>query len=143
MNQDQEQLRLLSIFHYVVTVVCALFSFLPLIQLFMGIGFISGVFPPDRNPDSAPVALGWFLVILSGLFILSGLALAACIAVAGRNLARQRRYVFCLVVAAVCCLFAPIGTVLGVFTIVVLMRPSVKALFGEGAPAAPAPYAGP
>lgn len=143
MNQDQEQLRLLAIFHYIVAALCALFSLLPLIQLFMGIGFISGIFPPDKQPDPAPVALGWFLVVLSGLFILSGLALAACIAVAGRNLARQRRYVFCLVVAAVCCLFAPIGTVLGVFTIVVLMRPSVKVLFGQAAPVAPAPYVAP
>jgi hypothetical protein len=32
-------------------------------------------------------------------------------------------------VAALCCAFFPFGTVLGVFTILVLVRPSVKALF--------------
>jgi hypothetical protein len=33
--------------------------------------------------------------------------------------------------ACVACLSVPLGTVLGVFTIIVLMRPSVKALFAE------------
>jgi hypothetical protein len=33
--------------------------------------------------------------------------------------------------AAVECLFIPFGTVLGVFTILVLQRPTVKAMFSE------------
>ena len=37
---------------------------------------------------------------------------------------------YCLVVAAVECIFMPFGTVLGVFTIIVLMRPGVKERFG-------------
>ena len=49
---------------------------------------------------------------------------------AGRYLARRERYTFCLVVAGVECMFMPFGTVLGVFTIIVLSRPSVKDLFG-------------
>ena len=40
-------------------------------------------------------------------------------------------WTFCLVMGAVACMFMPVGTVLGVFTIVVLMKPSVKELFGE------------
>jgi len=34
-------------------------------------------------------------------------------------------------VAAVECIFMPFGTVLGVFTIIVLNRPSIKALFQQ------------
>ncbi len=41
----------------------------------------------------------------------------------------HRRRLFCLVVAGVECAFMPFGTVLGVFTIAVLMRESVKELF--------------
>jgi hypothetical protein len=37
---------------------------------------------------------------------------------------------YCLVVAGIECIFMPFGTVLGVFTIIVLMRPSVRNLFG-------------
>ena len=41
---------------------------------------------------------------------------------------------YCLVVAAIECLFIPFGTVLGVFTIVVLNRSSVRSLFRDGRP---------
>jgi hypothetical protein len=36
---------------------------------------------------------------------------------------------FCLVMAGIQCIFMPFGTVLGVFTIIVLMRNSVKEAF--------------
>jgi hypothetical protein len=42
---------------------------------------------------------------------------------------------FCLVMGGVECLFMPFGTVLGVFTIIVLMREPVKQLFGVNPPA--------
>ena len=48
---------------------------------------------------------------------------------AGRFLARRTHYMYCLIVAGIECLFTPFGTVLGVFTIVVLVQPAVKAIF--------------
>ena len=39
--------------------------------------------------------------------------------------------IFHYVVAGIECIFMPFGTVLGVLTLLVLMRPSVKALFDE------------
>jgi hypothetical protein len=53
-------------------------------------------------------------------------------AVAGRMLQRRRGYTYCVVMAAIACAFTPIGAVLGVFTLIVLLRPSVKALFRRG-----------
>jgi len=44
-------------------------------------------------------------------------------------LKRRVSYTFCLVVAGIECILMPFGTVLAVFTIVVLMKDSVKALF--------------
>jgi hypothetical protein len=41
---------------------------------------------------------------------------------------------FCLVMGGVECLFMPFGTVLGVFTIIVLMQEPVKQLFGVNPP---------
>ena len=60
---------------------------------------------------------------------------AICIVIAGRFLARRKRDLF------VCdrmlrSLFMPFGTVLGVFTIVLLSRESVKAVFNAAAAAA-------
>jgi hypothetical protein len=63
-------------------------------------------------------------------------ALAAAVFMAAWCLKNRRRYIFCLVVAGFECFFAPFGTVLGVFTILVLSRPSVKALFGVASPSA-------
>ncbi len=52
-------------------------------------------------------------------------------AYAGRCLRARKNYTFLLVMAALNGTFImPLGTLLGVFTFVVLMRPSVKALFG-------------
>jgi hypothetical protein len=72
-------------------------------------------------------------------FFLVGQSLAICIVIAGRFLARRKRYPFVFVIACCECLFMPFGTVLGVFTIVLLSRESVKAAFnGAATGAAPA-----
>jgi hypothetical protein len=57
------------------------------------------------------------------------LALAGCALFTGYNLSRKKRYMFCFVDACICCIQVPLGTILGVFTIVVLARPGVKELF--------------
>lgn len=53
--------------------------------------------------------------------------LAVCVIFSGRFLAAKRNYTFSFIVAALICLNFPLGTLLGVFTIIVLVRPSVKA----------------
>jgi hypothetical protein len=63
------------------------------------------------------------------VLFLIGLAMAICILIAGRSIALRKRYSFAFVMACVECLFIPFGTILGVFTIIVLLRESVKALF--------------
>jgi hypothetical protein len=57
-----------------------------------------------------------------------GLALAT--AVSGYFIQTRQRRIFSIVVAAINCVLFPFGTVLGVFTMVVLVRPSVVALYG-------------
>jgi hypothetical protein len=136
MSQDSEHLKLLSIFHYVVAGLTALFACIPFIHFFMGLALATGAFP-DTDPEAQPV--GIFIMVFAGLFILAGWALAVLIAYAGRSLQTRRRYTYCLVMAGVECIFMPFGTVLGVFTIIVLMRDSVKPLFGRPAAIQTAP----
>jgi MFS family permease len=76
--------------------------------------------------------MGWFFILFSLAWILLGLAYAACIAIAGRCLSRRRNRAFCFVMAGISCGFFPFGTVLGVFTLLVLSRESVRALFPDG-----------
>jgi hypothetical protein len=134
MNQDLEHLKLLAIFHYVVAGLAALFACIPLFHFFIGLGIASGAF--DDAPGEARL-IGVFLMVIAGLIIVTGWAMAVAIFIAGRNLARQTHYTYCLVMAGIECIFMPFGTVLGVFTIVVLMRESVKALFGAPGRATP------
>lgn len=130
MDQDKEHLRLLTIFHYIVGGITALCACFPLIHLVIGLTL---VFAPDRMGGSAHPGpdrlVGWMFTLLAGVFIILGWALAISTAYAGRCLARREKHTFCLVVAGANCLNTPIGTVLGVFTIIVLVRPSVKELF--------------
>ncbi|GAB5514694.1 hypothetical protein [Rhodopirellula baltica] len=129
-NQDAEQLRLLSIFHYIVAGMLALFSLFPVIHLAIGVGIVTGAFDGTGTGETPPAFMGWLFIVLPLVFIAVGLTMASCIALAGRKLMQRNGHLYCLVVAGIECCFFPFGTVLGVLTILVLLRPSVKQAFG-------------
>jgi hypothetical protein len=129
MNEDLKYLRLLSIGFYIYATIMALFSLIPVIHLSIGIALLAGAFPSNNNQPPPPAFFGLFFVVFASIFILCGMAIAACNLLAARSLMQHKRYIFCFVVAAIDCMFAPVGTVLGVFTIVVLLREPVKRLF--------------
>ena len=137
MDRDAEQLQLLAIFHWVVAGLTALCSFFPVIHLFLGIAAVKGNLH-GSNSGGVEQAFGWFFIVFACGFILMGLTLASCLAIAGRCIARREYRTFCLVIAGIACMFFPFGTALGVFTIVVLSRDSVRALFEK-----PLPHASP
>jgi len=133
-SQDTEHLKLLSIFHYVVGGMAALFACFPLIHVVLGILFL--VIPEKfgHASNQPPAFVGLLFIIVGGSIILLGWTLATIIILTGRFIARRNHYTFCFVIACIECLFMPVGTVLGVFTILVLNRPSVKQLFAATAP---------
>jgi len=135
MDQDAEHLRLLSIFHYVVGGLTAFVACIPIIHLAIGLAMLLGAFPDN---DAPPAIVGLFFVVIAGCFILAGWSLAICLLLAGGYLKSRKHYSFCLVIAGISCMLMPFGTVLGVFTIIVLMRPSVKEMFEADKKAAPA-----
>jgi hypothetical protein len=127
-NQDEQHLQLLSIFHYIVGGLAGLFACFPLIHLAVGIGVIISSFT-EPSAGGPPLLFGLFFVVIAGSIILIGWAFAICIILAGRFITKRKNYMFCLVMAGIECMFTPFGTVLGVFTIITLVRPSVKELF--------------
>ena len=66
--------------------------------------------------------------------IVAGLAIALLsavhLAVVGVQIRKRRWWTFCYLTGWGECLMFPFGTILGIFTIIVLGRPSVKKLFG-------------
>lgn len=131
---DTEHLRLLAIFHYIVGGLTCLIALMPLLHVIMGLVMLNNpnAFPPPQgetqDEDFRAVA-GWMFVIMGGTFIIIGQSIGILIVLAGRNLQRWRSYTYCLVIACLECVLVPFGTVLGVFTIIVLSRESVKRRF--------------
>ena len=137
-SEDREHLSLLAVFHYVLGGLTALGACVPFIHLAIGLMMVSGAIPVPEQESNFPMAFGWFFVIIAMFAIVCGMALAICILLAGRKLQQRTGHTFCFVVACITCMMFPFGTALGVFTIVVLNRPTVKQLFGKGEPLAEA-----
>jgi len=148
--QDAEHLRLLSIFYYVFAGFTALTGLLFLFHIFMGLAIVGGTlgppagvqlspdnFPsapsnllsPEGQSNAPPSSFGWLFVGVGAFALLSSELFAFLAFLAGRNLAARKGKTLIQVVAALACLHVPFGTVLGVFTFIVLSRPSVAARF--------------
>jgi hypothetical protein len=131
MTEDLQQLRLLGVFYYIVAGLTALCASFPVIHLVLGIAILTGAFGKDQSSEPSQDIAGWLFILCGGAAILIGWTFTIGLIVTGRLLRRQRGYAFCLVMAALACTFMPFGTVLGVLTLIVLVRPSVKKLFGR------------
>ena len=129
-NEDIKQLELLSIFHYVVGGIMALFSCVPFMHVFMGLAIVSGEFF-GKAKGAPPALFGWIFVIMGSVSILLGWTISICIIIAGRKLKARKNRVFCMVVAGLECMFMPFGTVLGVFSLIVLNKDSIKEIFEQ------------
>jgi len=129
MFHDRQHLRTLSIFHYVLSGITFFFGCIPIIHIVLGILVLKGLFPPAKEEPEFPAVFGLMFVVFGSLGVLLCWTQAVLLIVAGRFLARTRHWLFCLVIASLTCIQIPLGTVLGIFTIVVLSRDSVRALF--------------
>ncbi len=130
MTDDEEHLRLLSIFHFILGGLSALAFCIPLIHLTLGIALVTGIIPSGQKGEEVPQqVVGWFFIGCASLAIVLGWSYSISMVIAGRRLRQHRTYTFCITMAALSCASVPFGTCLGVFTILVLARPSVKQLF--------------
>ena len=134
-DQEKQYLSILSIFHYIVGAMTGLFACFPLIHLSIGLSMLTGGFGPMPADEEFPARLfGLMFVLIPAAIIFSGWLLAGCMLAAGYFLSKYRHHTYCLVIAGVECIFMPFGTVLGVFTIILLVRPGIKALFDGSLP---------
>jgi hypothetical protein len=129
---DEEHLKLLSIAYLVSAAWSAFFSLFGLFYAFMGVAMTSFISRIPQTPGQAPPSpefFGWFF----GLFGLGMFTILITIGVlkfiTSRRLKQHRSRVFCMIVAGLSCFGVPWGTMLGVFTFLVLGRPSVTRLF--------------
>ena len=131
---DRDNLKLLTVLHYVA----AGFAVIGLLFLFMHWFMLSTMF---GNPEFAKGAKGapppaeffalfkWFYLFMGTMLVAGGLGNLLS---AGFIKARRHR-TFSLIIAGVNCMAFPIGTALGVYTFVVLLRDSVQELYEASA----------
>ncbi len=145
MDSDLQHIRLLGMFHFVVAGLTALFASIPVIHLVVGLGLVTGAFDRlshDATPAPPEVKLiGTVFVLVAACMILIGWTIAVVIALGGSFLLKRRHHTYCLVAAGLACMLMPFGTVLGVFTLLVLTKERVKALFDVPPEPAAAPLA--
>jgi len=132
-NDDLEHLRLLAIFHYIVGGVAAFFALFPLIHFGVGLWMLLSPESIQNSGHGQPPVefIGYLFVALGLVFVVLGQTMAWLMIYSGRQIQKRRRYMLSFVMACVMCLFVPFGTILGVFTIIVLSRDSVKRLYGR------------
>lgn len=138
---DQDHLRLLAVFHYVGAALAVLGLGFPLVHYLF---FHAVMANPDmwKGPKSGPPPPEVFFAFFRIFYVVFGFFLLASLAgnlLSAIFLGQRRHRTFSLLVAGLNCLHVPVGTVLGVFTFVVLLRPSVREAYETGFPAAPPP----
>lgn len=133
---DEEHLHLLRIGYFIqggTTLFMCLFG---LLYVFMGIFALSSFANMQSSRGAPPPQfVGYIFAWIGGLFTLGGATLATLKFLTARALGRRRSRTLCMVTAGLSCIFVPYGTVLGVFTFMVLGRPSVRTLFNGTASA--------
>ena len=128
---DQQHLRLLSIFHYVYggfafLGICFVVGHFFLMRFVMTNAASTGMKPAEAAQIEQ--MFGFFIAfyILIGIFCL---LLGIGNILSGSFLGKRRHRIFIMVVSGFNCLNVPLGTILGIFTFIVLLRPSVTMEF--------------
>lgn len=145
--EDLEHLSALSIGHYILAGV-ALLGGIPTLVLGVAgsrlidevgsdLSMAMGEIAPQPGADPFGAGSGSMADDLQTMImvtIVSGLVLAIIstvhLALVGLRIRQRRWWTFCYLTGWGECLMFPFGTILGIFTIIVLGRPSVKRLFG-------------
>lgn len=129
---DEEQLRLLSFFHYVSGAVTIAFSSMFIFHLIFFGYMISN--PELFNNDDAENAkdamqVMQIFVAVFGAFVILGITYGICEIVSGVFIKRRKYRLFSMIVAIPRIIFIPYGTILSIFTLMLLERDSIKSLY--------------
>jgi hypothetical protein len=133
---DQEHLKILSIAYLVSGATNAFFSLFGLLYAFMGVfmGSMMSAIPNRPGQAPPPEFIGWFFGLFGlGFFVLM-MTFGILKFVASRRLKQHRSRIFCMIVAGLSCVEIPYGTLLGIFTFMVLSRPSIMQRFSGNEP---------
>jgi hypothetical protein len=127
---DADHLKLLSIFHFVGAAL-ALIALLFLVAHYAMFHLFFSNPKMWENQKQAPPPAELFAMLKWVYLFFGVLLLGSAIAnlISGLCIRARKHRTFSLIVAALNCLHIPLGTTLGVFTLIVLLRDSVRELY--------------
>ena len=129
-KKDAEHLKLLSIFHFILAGFCFLgIAFVALHYAFMRVFFMNPEIWKNQKGGTPPAEFFKIFIWVYAFAIVVLIAVSALNLLSGMFIRRRKHRIFTLVVAGLNCLQVPLGTALGVFTIIVLTRQSVQQLY--------------
>src|SRR5437660_1281450 len=96
-HPDEDHLRLLSIFQYILAGISVLEGCCPLCYFGFGIAIMAGAFDGDRNPP--PPEMGLILSIICGAITLYAWIWCLLEVFAAHSLGKHKYYRFCFVMA--------------------------------------------
>ena len=131
-NNARRYLKLLSIFHYVYGGFLAFLSFFCFFLVFAGLNMINSpeFYSIEPSGEVMSEELGYLFASVGAIFGIVAQITAIGIIFSGRFLRRHKNYSYSFLVAFWMSLSVPFGTILGILTIIVLSRESVKKLYG-------------
>lgn len=128
LDSAKSNLSALSIYHYVLAAVVVLYAGgtyfqIWLVQDMLNQPALREFEAFDARQMSANITR--FIIAVGVLYLIQAFLLV----MTARSLAKCRRWRFCLVVSHINLLIFPFGTILGVLTIIALLKPAAKQLF--------------
>jgi len=131
-EKDRNHLSTLSLIYYILAALNTVSTLMGFLVL-LGVGIFFVAFAgagPAGNP-ALPTQMGYLLIGLSALVLVVGGVWAYLMYLTGRSLKERKRRTLCFIMACLLCLQPPLMTILGIFTIIVLRRPTVQELFAR------------
>ncbi len=124
--EQRNNLDTIAIFHFISGGLKIFASLFVLIYVVMGAGMIVS----GGHSGGAEMQITGGVILIFGLFgFLLVVAMGIMSILCGKYLKERRNRIFCMVISGIACMNAPLGTVLGVFTILEIEKPEVKPLF--------------
>jgi hypothetical protein len=127
---DADHLNLLAIFHFVGAGLALLGILLLLAHFTIMHTFLANPEMWRNQKQTLPPAelfaiMKWFYLVIAVWFVGSGILNL----ISGLCLYTRKHRTFSMIVAGINCVHMPLGTVLGVFTLIILMRDSVREVY--------------
>jgi hypothetical protein len=116
MNDIEKKLNTISTLYFVLAVLCIPASFIvPAVM--------------SHSASSATPQARAVMMIIAGFCLISSFILTGCIALVGHAIRKRRWWTFCFVVSILMLPSFPLGTVLGIFSLLTLNKAETKKIF--------------